>query len=134
VGQVVSRLQKSRLTQNESGQAIIEFPLTISLTLLLIFGLIDFGRAVYTASIIQWAAQSGARAAMIELPQEEVEEAVMSRLALLDSELVEISAPSWTGNVVEIEVTYPFEFIAPIIGQFVGEEIELSSSASMIAH
>ena len=113
---------------------MVEFALTITLTLLLIFGLIDFGRAVYTASIIQWAAQSGARAAMIELPQEEVEEAVKSRLAALDPDLVEISAPVWSGNIVEVEVTYPFEFVAPIIGQLVGEEIEMSSSASMIAH
>jgi Flp pilus assembly protein TadG len=114
---------------------MIEFALTISLTLLLIFGLIDFSRAIYTASIVQWAAQSGARAAMIEdVLQEEVEEAVKSKLALLDPDLVEIAAPVWSGNVVEVEVTYPFEFVAPVVGQLVGEEIEMSSIASMIAH
>lgn len=104
------------------------------MTLLLIFALIDFSRAMYTASILQWAAQNGARAAIIEPSQEAVEEAVKERLVGLDPDAVIVSPLSWTGNVVQVNVTYPFEFVAPIVAQITGESIEMSSSASMIAH
>ncbi len=65
---------------------MVEFALTITLTLVLIFGLIDFSRAIYTASIIQWAAQQGARAAIIDGSQDVVEAAVKERLIGLDTE------------------------------------------------
>ncbi|MCZ7686957.1 MAG: pilus assembly protein [Sandaracinaceae bacterium] len=46
----------------DGGQAApIEFALTSMVTLLLIFALIDFSRAIYTASVVQWAATYGAR-------------------------------------------------------------------------
>lgn len=130
-----SRLSRCKgLAQSEIGQASIEFTLTITMTLLLIFALIDFSRAMYTASILQWAAQNGARAAIIEPSQEAVEEAVKERLVGLDPDAVIVSPLSWTGNVVQVNVTYPFEFVAPIVAQITGESIEMSSSASMIAH
>jgi hypothetical protein len=104
------------------------------MTLLLIFALIDFSRAMYTASILQWAAQDGAREAIIDTSQEAVEAAVKDRLVGLDTDAVIVAPPSWTGNIVEIHVTYPFEFIAPIVRQVTGDGIEMRSSASMIAH
>jgi hypothetical protein len=113
---------------------MVEFALTITLTLVLIFGLIDFSRAIYTASIIQWAAQQGARAAIIDPSQDVVEAAVKERLIGLDTEGVVVPPISWTGNVVQVQVTYPFEFIFPLVQQITGDGIEMSSSASMIAH
>jgi Flp pilus assembly protein TadG len=130
----VKNFLQSRLGKSEIGQAMVEFSLTISMTLLLIFGLIDFSRAVYTASIIQWAAQNGARAAIIEPSQEVVVAAVKERLVALDPDAVVVAPISWTGNVVFVEVTYPFEFVAPIVAQIAGEAIEMTSSASMIAY
>lgn len=130
----VEKNRQSRLVQSEAGQAAVEFALTISLTLLLIFALIDFSRAIYTASVLQWAAQHGARAAIIDTTEEYVREAVEERLVGLDLEQVGGPNISWSGNVVQVEVTYHFEFIAPIVAQITGDNIELSSSASMIAH
>jgi Flp pilus assembly protein TadG len=113
---------------------MVEFTLTITLTLLIIFGLIDFSRAIYTASVIQWAAQNGARVAIIDPSQEAVAEAVKERLTLLDPDKVTVAFASLPENVVQVQVTYPFEFVAPIVAQITGESIEMSSSASMIAH
>jgi Flp pilus assembly protein TadG len=126
--------QATRKGQGESGQATIEFALTISITLLLIFALIDFSRAMYTVSVLQWAAQNGARAAIIEPSQTAVETAVKERLVGLDPDAVVVEPISWTGTVVQVEIRYPFEFVAPVVAQITGESIEMSSSASMIAH
>jgi hypothetical protein len=138
VRRTVRIVQQSRPAQRnvrgEAGQASVELALTITMTLLLIFALIDFSRAIYTASIIQWAAQRGARAAIIDPTQEFVEAAVKERLVGLDPELVVVEFPAPVGNVVEVRVTYPFDFVAPIVEQITGDGIEMSSSASMIAH
>jgi len=112
------------------------------MTLLLIFALIDFSRAIYTASILQWAAQDGAREAIVMLDSSAsatemkvaVDAAVKERLVGLDADAVEIAPLTWTGNIVEVDVSYPFQFIAPIVAQITGDSIEMSSSASMIAH
>lgn len=113
---------------------MVEFTLTITMTLLLIFALIDFSRAIYTASVLQWAAQNGARAAIIDPTYAFVDAAVKERMVGLDLEKVNVLAPTWSDNVVQVDVTYEFEFIAPIVAQITGESIEMSSSASMIAH
>ena len=136
----VKRVQQICRTGGEAGQASIEFALTISMTLLLIFALIDFSRAIYTVSVLQWAAQTGARQAMIDLgrnaiDQTAVDQAVQERLVGLNLDNLspaEISPP--LDNVVVVTVTYSFEFVAPIVAQITGESIELSASASMIAY
>ena len=68
------------------GQAMIEFAVTIPIVLLLFFGLIDFGRAAYTAAVVQWAAQEGARVGTITLDQTAVTAAARGRMAGLQAD------------------------------------------------
>jgi Flp pilus assembly protein TadG len=130
----VKKLQQTCRTSGEAGQASIEFVLTISMTLLLIFALIDFSRAMYTASVLQWAAQNGARQAIIDSGQTAVDEAVQERLVGLNLDALSAAEITQSGNVVQVRVTYTFEFIAPVVAQITGESLELSASASMIAY
>jgi len=104
------------------------------MTLLLIFALIDFSRAIYTASLLQWAAQDGAREAIIDSSQTTVDAAVKSRLVGLDIDTMPPAVISTTGNIVQVQVSYHFKFIAPIVAQITGDYIDTSASASMIAH
>ena len=131
------RYQQPRPNQSEAGQAIIEFALTISITLLLIFGMIDFSRAVYTASVIQWAAQQGARAGIVDSTDEEIVEAVHERMIGLNNcpEPEECITVRYLGeNVVQVEVTYEFDFVVPIISRITGDTIQMQASASMVAY
>ena len=130
----MDHFRQSRLIRSEAGQATVEFTLTIMMTLLLIFALIDFSRAMYTASVLQWAAQHGARAAIIDPTYESIEAAVLERMVGLDTDKVPPPVVTWTDKVVQVQVSYEFEFVAPIVAQITGDSIEMSSSASMIAH
>jgi hypothetical protein len=130
--------------KSERGQATVEFAITITMTFLLIFGMIDFSRAVYTISVIQWAAQHGARLGIVETDQELVKAAVYDRMIGLyncpaPEDCIAVSyppSPDDDANVVmvQVDVTYDFEFIAPLVTQIVGDGIQLHASASMIAH
>jgi Flp pilus assembly protein TadG len=128
------RYQQPRPYQSETGQAALEFALTLTVTLLLIFGMIDFSRAIYTASIIQWAAQQGARAGIVDDSQAVVEAAVHGRMVGLDTEnaLVTVSSPNV--NIVQVDVTYEFEFVVPVISRITGDTIQMQASASMVAY
>ncbi len=37
-------------------------------------------------------------------------------------------------NIVQVDVTYEFEFLVPLIARITGDSITLSASASMVAH
>lgn len=123
----------------ERGQAMVEFALTITVTLLLVFGMIDLSRAVYTASVIQWAAQQGARVGAVELSRNRalsptVEEAVKARLVWLNPDKANVPPPQVVNNVVEVEVSYQYDFMIPLISRITGDSITLTASASMVAY
>jgi Flp pilus assembly protein TadG len=48
------------------GQALVEFALVIPVFLLLLFGVVDFGRLIYMNSTVSQAAREGARLASVE--------------------------------------------------------------------
>jgi Flp pilus assembly protein TadG len=121
----------------EGGQTLVEFALTLMLLLTLVFGLIEFSRAIYAASVVQWAAQQGARVGVAEYadtPSSELEglvvDAVRSRMTGLNVEMAAINVELPAPEIIQVDVTYPFEFVVTLFG----EGITLQASASMVAH
>jgi Flp pilus assembly protein TadG len=53
------------MTEHDRGNALVEFAIASSAMLLLMFGIIDFGRALYTYHLVADGARSGARYAMV---------------------------------------------------------------------
>lgn len=60
VASVLARLR------NESGAAVVEFALVLPLILVLIFGIIDMGRLLFTANALTSAVREGARYAAVQ--------------------------------------------------------------------
>jgi Flp pilus assembly protein TadG len=138
----MKRRQCQRLNGSE-GQALIEFALILPLFLLLLFGMIDFGRA-YSASVtLTNAAREGARYGVIQPANTS---GIVSRVQNTagpynDSNLT--VAPSCSpscssGNDVIVQTTYQFSFITPLaaIANFVSggalpSTLSLKSSANM---
>jgi hypothetical protein len=52
--------------RSSAGQTLVEFALVIPLILLIVIGVLDVGRAVYTNSALSQAAREGARLAAVE--------------------------------------------------------------------
>jgi Flp pilus assembly protein TadG len=59
-------IRKLKYRPGEKGNSIVEFALTLPILLLVIFGVIHFGRAIMTTNILYTAAREGARAAAID--------------------------------------------------------------------
>lgn len=123
--------------QAERGQVIVEFAFAASLTLLLFFGIIEFGWALYNYDLVGQAARYGTRYAIVHatsptdcsnpttgtLPCEQADtQAIISKFGL-DPNSVKLTytweGPSLTciakanpGCYVQIEVDEPFTFVA----------------------
>jgi len=123
---------------DERGQSLVEMALVLPLLLLLVAGIIDFGRAYNNYIIITNAAREGARAAS-HFPNNPVliEAAVRQEAADsgLDPEAIIITiTPSGgvsPGDRIEVAAEYDFD---TILGSFVGAgSLTLSSSTAMVA-
>ena len=92
-----------RCGPHNEGQTLAEFALVLVVFMLIIMGIVDFSRAVYTRSVVASAAREGARYAVTHRPDtpEKVEavKAVAKQLAV---------GVSHDPNLFEVQVTYPY--------------------------
>lgn len=58
-------MQSSRHGIGEKGIALVETAIVLSLFLMMLFGIIDFGRAFYTYNFVSYAARKGTRYAIV---------------------------------------------------------------------
>ena len=93
-----------------SGQAIVEFALLVPILILIVMGVIEFGRLWMTMITLSGAAREGARVAVVTGPNEELVEAAVNNVldaAGFDEATITISGPNVAGEVeVTVEMTY----------------------------
>jgi Flp pilus assembly protein TadG len=136
------RLRKS----GERGATILEFAIAFVLTFVLIFGMIDFARALYSFHYLSNAAREGARFASVRgaacdpaavtpcSAQGDDIQAFVRQIAPqgIDSTVVSVNqntgflwpnpnnlpicgtTPNYPGCTVQVQVSYPFNFIFPL--------------------
>ena len=119
-------MRSRKLIRDEEGAAVVEFALVMPILALIIFGIIDFGRAFYTVNNIISAVREGARygailtAPMSTTGQQEIRDRVRSVSqpfggdSLRDEQIL-IEFPG--GELVRVRVeSYPFRPLTPIAG------------------
>ena len=117
-----------RFQRDESGVALLEFAIFATLLLFLVFGTIDFGRALFTANNLTAAAREGARyGARLTNPGIELDairDTAASKMSPFGS--VPVNAVSQvvvtcipgcsTGALqsVQVQINYPFTWLTPL--------------------
>jgi len=111
---------------SDRGAAAVEFALLLPLLVLLIFGMIDFGRAINAQITITQAAREGARALALGQTTTYQARAVQAGVGLglttanvtdLPDSLKTTGCPAGaaqTGDDAVVQVTYTFTFITPV--------------------
>jgi len=102
----------------ESGQELIEFALVVPLLMLILFGVLDLGRAFYASITIANAAREGARYAMFYpgdtagIRTATEREAQNSGVDLTDpaKATIDVGCPLGCGRGLPIRVTVTYEF------------------------
>jgi Flp pilus assembly protein TadG len=133
------RVGRSRL--DERGQALAEFALVLPVLLLLIAGIIEFGRAWNMNQVVTDAAREGARYAVVadgKITLDSVEQNVKSRLALgavdTASAVVDITGPFHAAGQMTVSVSaqYRMRFVGALMHWLTGsEDITIDTQATM---
>ncbi len=119
--------------ERERGQAIVEFALAATVALTVIFGVVDFGRALYTYDLVTGAARVGTRYAIVHgssctlagcpASAAAIQTYVLSKVTGVTSSQLSVTttwstAPGCTDSahqgpqcIVKVQVSYPFKFV-----------------------
>ena len=111
-----------------SGQAMVELALTLTLFLVIILAIFDIGRAVYYYTAVQNAAREGARYGSIHQNTVGIQNAARSKAIGLNIN----TSVNFTTDTVEVTVTYDFKPATPVLWLVNGSNVfTLSSKAIM---
>lgn len=144
---------KTRSHSREKGQSLVEFSLTLGIALLILAGIMDLGRAYHVFIALEDAA--GEAAMFLALSPEcagppedgyppecaepnnaDFRARNATRSGEIDWSTVTITPVTFFSGVadnVQIEVSYRFELVTPIITRIVGSDgIVLTASASQL--
>ena len=139
----------SRRVRDESGQALVEMALIMPVLLLLVLGIVEFGRAFLAKQAVTDAAREGARHAVVNdeaITQDSVTSAVATALnrggipaasatIAFDKDLP--PAGHWRDEghmqTVYVAIQYRFGFFGPLVEAVTGDEtITLAARVSMM--
>lgn len=116
-----------RASDNEQGQAIVEFALVVPILLLLLVGIMEFGLAFSADLNLQNATREGARLAVTGATDAQITQRVINTASTLDPSKLTVSiSPSARPQGTSVTVTsqYQFTYITPLISRFTGGALQ----------
>jgi hypothetical protein len=118
---------------SERGAAAVEMAFVTILLFILVAGTVDLGRALFTYIAVQDAAQEGTLYGSYR-PEDAgpIRDRVVNstQFPALEVANVDVTCPGGSptgGDTIAVRVTHEVDLITPIVGNFLGGSIELSS-------
>lgn len=112
------------LIRDRDGAVILEASLMIAIILLLTFGMIDFGRVMYTSNSLISSAREGARYGAVESPvvAAKIDSVVRKRFnsftfggdTLTDGAITVVDSSANVTPSVQVSIAYTFRWISPV--------------------
>ncbi len=121
--------------RGQKGTTLVELAIALPVLCLLLFGMVEFGRAFNAWLIITHGAREGVRYASVGATQAEVQQKVLdttSSLNAADLTINTLGVGGAQGTPVTVQVRYQLRIITPLISAFFpSNPITLSSDATM---
>jgi hypothetical protein len=122
--------------RREDGQAMVEMALLLPLVILLLFGIVEFGRGLGVYLSLVHATREGVRMGSLGASDYDIERIIKSCASGLDPELVVVEIePSEdlrvSGISVTVRVGYSFTVLVPVISRHTGALMPMSMTLSM---
>jgi Flp pilus assembly protein TadG len=116
------------MSRNEEGQSLTEFALLVPLLLLLICGILDFGRVMYAYLHLNMAAQETVRLAGLGKGDSEIREFAKEYEQLGDANLLQVTvsplqASRKSGDYVKVTLSYTLSYLTPVISNIMPKPI-----------
>lgn len=124
----------TRLRQGELGQSLVEFALIFPILILLLVALFDIGRLVFAYNDITNSAREGTRVGIVDQTTGNIQSDVIAQSTSLsltagqidvkyckaDGTSCSTTKPTNLDALVQVEVTYSWRAITPIVGTIIG--------------
>jgi Flp pilus assembly protein TadG len=98
---------------HDRGAAAVELALVLPLLLLLLFGIVDFGRMLHAQITLTEAAREGARAESLGQPAAPRVTALTGRLGAVSTQTAGCAGAATTADAV-VTLSYPFRPVTPL--------------------
>jgi len=131
-------MRLSKLFRREDGAAMVEMAIVLPIFLLLVWGVIDFGRLLFTANSMATAVREGARQAAVMADPVASQAVVKARVeaaftsfgspALTDAE-ISVDVALVPGSVIVKVTNYPWPTITPL-ASLLGANINITRQAT----
>jgi Flp pilus assembly protein TadG len=113
--------QKKLLLKSQKGQALVEMAFILPLLLMVLFGIIDFGRVFHAYLTLDHAGREGARLASLQGDNSDIQTRINSTATGLDTGKLIVSldpidkSKRLSGTDVTVKLTYTIDFLTPFI-------------------
>lgn len=125
----------SKRVKEKKGQALVEFALVLPILLILVFGIIEFGRVFNAYIVVSNASREGARQAAVgnTSAKTKAEEVAASLTPKVTVNISPAIGSTKYGEKVTVTVTYKMPIVTPIIGPMISKDgnFDVISATSM---
>lgn len=125
-----------RALKSNKGQALVEMAFVLPILLLVLMGIVEFGRILNSYLIITNASREGARYSAIHSTNTQITSVIGSLTATLDQSKLKITitpseANRITGSSAEVRIDYDIDIITPIISNIVPDPFRVTAQTVM---
>jgi Flp pilus assembly protein TadG len=136
---VIKMLWLYDFRRSDKGQAVVEMALILPILLMLLFGIVEFGRIFNTYMIVTDLSREGARLGAVGDNDATIHTSVDSFATgsgLNSANITVTITPTAAGTrargtSVQVQVSYPVDIIAPVIGTVIGDPYIVTSQTTM---
>ncbi|WP_017754554.1 TadE/TadG family type IV pilus assembly protein [Calidifontibacillus oryziterrae] len=124
------------MIKNENGQSIVETALLLPILLLLLVGIFDFGRILYTQVHLQMATQETVRLGGLGRDDSEIVMFAKDYVHVQDPTQLVVSviprqSSRKSGDYVTVELSYPMTFITPFLDNILHSPFEITANSTI---
>ena len=122
--------------RKKRGQAVVEIALVLPILLLLLCGIIDFGRILYSSIHLNMVSQEAVRMGGLGKSDSEIVQYVNDEVDLGDKDTITVNiTPNdydrKSGDYVTVKITYKVKSITPIIATFVPAPYQVNTQSTI---
>jgi hypothetical protein len=124
------------MKKNESGQSMVETALLLPVLLLLLVGILDFGRVLYSYAHLHMAAQESVRVGSLGRSDSEIIDFARNYVHLGDSNKlnIEISPQDMardSGEYMNVKLKYPFQLYTPLLSKIFPSPLVIETESTI---
>ncbi len=124
------------MRKDERGQAVVEMALVLPILILLLAGIADLGRMIYSYEQLQMDAQESVRLGGLQKNDASITDFAVHYMDIGDSSQMKVvitpkDTDRHSGDYVTVKLSYPFTFSTPLISKLLSSPFYIESQSTM---